>query len=88
VIQSDGKMVIAGFSTNSNNDRDFVIYRLNSDGTNDTTFSTNGRVRIDFGLGQGEVANDMALDGDGKYVLAGLTYSSSDADFAVARVLP
>lgn len=88
VVQSDGKIVVPGFSTNSSNDRDFVIYRLNTDGSLDTTFGTNGKVMIDFGLDQGEDASEIAIDEDGNYVLAGSTYDSPHSDFAVARVLP
>ncbi len=49
VMQSDGKMVVAGYS-----DGDFALARYNANGTLDTTFGTGGKVVSDFG------GNDVA----------------------------
>ena len=82
-IQPDGKIVAAG-SSNS----DFALVRYNADGTPDNTFNGNGRVTIDFGLN--EIAYSVAMQADGRLVVAGVSNSldaSSIFHTAVARVL-
>lgn len=78
-IQSDGKIVVAGASYYIGND-DFAVVRYNSDGSLDPSFNGNGKVTTDFG-GSGEVARSVAIQGDGKIVVAG----DSNYDFAVVR---
>ncbi|RYD17040.1 MAG: hypothetical protein EOP88_28675, partial [Verrucomicrobiaceae bacterium] len=84
-IQSDGKILIGGHSTLSN---DFVLARLNADGTPDLPFggSNNGRIVNSFGAT--DIATSLVLQPDGKAILAG--YSNADLvttnnDFALAR---
>lgn len=53
----------------------------------DTSFGNGGKVTTDF-FGVGDVANDMALQPDGKIVLAGSAFKVTNvvqSDFAVAR---
>jgi len=67
-IQGDGRIVAAGWCC-IDNSRDFALIRYNTDGSLDTTFDGDGRVRTDFGgndTGQG-----VAIQGDGKIVAAG-----------------
>ncbi len=83
-VQADGKIVVAGAAnfggTEKNN---FVITRYNIDGTLDNTFSSDGKVSIDFG-GQ-DYLTDIAIQTDGKIVLVGST-SGTDESFAIARL--
>lgn len=54
-------------------------------GALDTTFSGDGKVITDFGSGD-EGAFGVAMQGDGKIVVAGYTYTTLfDADFGLAR---
>ena len=46
-IQSDGKLVLAGYSDNGS-DREALVMRLNTDGTPDTSFGQNGSVLTNF----------------------------------------
>jgi uncharacterized delta-60 repeat protein len=92
-IQSDGKIVVAGSSTNySANGYDFAIARLNTNGTLDTTFGGHGtgKVTISFDLAVGgsndDKADSIAIQRDGRIVLAGS--ASNDALFAGARLMP
>lgn len=78
-IQSDGKIVAVGSSNNGTND-DFSIVRYNSDGSMDNTFNGNGIQITDFGSND-DYAQALAIQSDGKIVVAGATY----ADFALAR---
>ncbi len=84
-IQYDGKIIVAGFGDNGSNN-DFALVRYNSDGTLDTTFSDDGKVTTDLG-GHGDVARSVAIQSDGKIVVAGSSNSGSNSDFAVVRYI-
>ena len=85
VVQGDGKVVAAG-STDIGNANDFVLVRFNPNGSLDTTFDTDGRVTTDFGVFLNDTANALALQSDGKLVVAGFTTTSgTSTDFALAR---
>ena len=81
-IQADGKIVVAGGAR-------FRVARFSSDGTLDATFGVDGKVRIDFTSGS-DYANGVALQADGKIVVAGQSGSSlgnqRDTKFALARL--
>jgi uncharacterized delta-60 repeat protein len=72
VLQSDGKIVLAGFSHNGTN-YDFAVARFNADGSLDSSFDGDGRATTDFGgVGaQGDRGLSAALQSDGKIVIAG-----------------
>src|SRR4051812_37232915 len=53
----------------------------------DTTFGKNGKVKTDFN-GNNDLSYGMALQADGKLIVAGISFAGNDAtggDFAVAR---
>ena len=69
-VQTDGKIVIGAFaSVPQASDTQFALLRLNSDGSNDTTFS-GGRVFYNLTADYDRVS-DMVLQADGKILLAG-----------------
>ena len=79
-IQSDDKIVVAGIS-GPPGDFDWAVARYSAiDGSPDTSWSPDGWRETDFGAAQ-EYANDIAIQPDGKIVVAGNT----DAGFALAR---
>jgi len=80
-IQSDGKIVVAGKSYNGLN-YDFGVVRYNDNGSLDTTFGVNGKVITDFG---NDFPKAMAIQSDGKILVAGVNFSSSSLKFAVVR---
>ena len=82
-IQSDGKIVVVGYSHNGT-DNDFAVVRYNTDGSLDTSFDTDGKVTTDFG-GGADVGNAVAIQSDGKIVVAGMSNSPATMDFAIAR---
>lgn len=94
-IQPDGKMLIAGSGTDGFGRffPDFLLVRLNADGTPDATFGTGGQVTLDFGgaYTSQEEAFAITLQPDGKIIVAGrasLTATENDPlnyDFALAR---
>ena len=77
-LQPDGKLLVAGNAEGPSNS-DFLVLRLNTDGSLDQTFGDNGIARNS--IGGFDVANAMVLQPDGRMVLAG----QSDSDFALAR---
>src|SRR3990167_2042134 len=82
-IQSDGKIVVAGYSNNGS-DYDFALVRYNTDGSLDTTFNSTGIVTTAIGSST-DAANSVAIQSDGKIVVAGYSYNGSDYDFALVR---
>lgn len=68
-LQGDGKLVLTGAFSNGT-DRDFGAARLTSGGVLDTTFGSGGKVLTPIGPGN-ETAGGVALQSDGKIVLAG-----------------
>jgi uncharacterized delta-60 repeat protein len=65
-VQSDGKIIIGGFFTTFNGTTVNRIVRLNSDGTRDTTFTTNTGTAFTFQV------LSIAIQSDGKIVCGGL----------------
>ncbi len=86
LVQPDGKIVIGGRSGNTVTDN-FVVARLNPDGSSDSSFSGDGAASADFG--GADRINSVALQADGKIVVAGVTEQSGvPSDVAVARFNP
>ena len=79
-LQPDGKIVVAGISTN-----DFLVVRFLPNGNLDDTFNGRGWVTTRFGAFDDAFA--IGLQGDGKIVVAGVT-NQVQANFALARYLP
>lgn len=82
VVQADGKIIVAGYSSNVSSDR-FCLVRLNADGSKDYSFGANGVVLTDFPYTS--VVSDIALQSDGKIVAAGHTWNGTENAFAIAR---
>ncbi len=83
-LQPDGKIVVAGASTDANGSFDTALARYNTDGTLDQTFGTGGKVIVNLSI-TGEVANAVALQSDGKIVIAGSAIVANDVNFIVTR---
>ena len=81
-IQPDGKILVAGHA-GTTDDHDFCVVRLNANGSTDTSFAGDARATIDFG-GE-DRAHAIALQPDGKVVVAG-SATATTANFAVARL--
>jgi uncharacterized delta-60 repeat protein len=74
LMQPDGKIVFAGGFNPSWNayPQDFAIARMNSDGSRDTTFGTNGLVSTPIG-GSNDVGQAVVYLPGGKLLVAGFT---------------
>jgi len=62
---------------------DFALARYNADGSVDLTFGSAGRVVTDFG--GDDAAFALAVQSDGKIVVAGVSTGGGTMDFALAR---
>jgi uncharacterized delta-60 repeat protein len=86
-IQTDGKIVMAGYfevGTSPNRNREFAVVRYNSTGTLDNTFSGDGKVTTAIGTTEDE-ANAVAIQGDGKIIVAGFSFNGNNFDIALVR---
>ena len=82
-LQGDGQIVVVGFGDQVGASN-FALTRYNPNGTLDTSFSGDGKQTTDFGGDDG--ASDVALQGDGKIVTAGIaTGGATSEDFALGR---
>ena len=83
-IQSDGKIVMAGFSVISN--LDIAVVRYNTDGSLDSSFDTDGKVTTAISSGN-DFAWALGIQSDGKIVVAGYSAIGNN-DFTVVRYWP
>jgi uncharacterized delta-60 repeat protein len=84
-IQPDGKILVSGISFNGTDD-DIAVIRLNADGSIDSSFGTGGTVRTSVrGWDRGFA---LALQYDGKIVVAGFVYSLKGSGMVLVRYNP
>jgi uncharacterized delta-60 repeat protein len=94
-LPGDGSIVLAG-TTGSAAGQDpanfFTVARLTAAGQLDTTFGTSGMTTFGFGTNPDSEVAAVAIQADGAIVVGGLTRPTtaldSNADFALARLLP
>jgi uncharacterized delta-60 repeat protein len=79
-IDAQGRLVVAG---RSGGGAHFALARYTRDGSLDTSFSGNGKVRTDFGA---YYAISVAIDSQNRIVVAG--YGNAGGRFALARYKP
>ncbi|HET9445233.1 MAG TPA: delta-60 repeat domain-containing protein, partial [Steroidobacteraceae bacterium] len=84
-LQADGKIVIAGNALVGST-ADFLIARLNADGSRDTSFGAEGLVTTPFGTLQ-DFARAVVIQPDGAIVAAGQASAATGADFGLVRLL-
>ena len=82
-LQSDGKIVVAGY-VGTFPTADVAVARYTPAGVLDTSFGSGGKVTTDFSANQDQGLS-VALQSDGKIVVAGLARFNSDYDIALVR---
>ena len=82
-VQADGKIVVVGY-TSGETDFDFAVVRFSASGSLDTGFGVGGVATCDF-HGQTDFGQSVAIQSDGKIVVAGSTTTATGRDVAVAR---
>ncbi|MFA5432404.1 MAG: T9SS type A sorting domain-containing protein [Candidatus Paceibacterota bacterium] len=83
-IQSDGKILAAGYSHPINN-YDFSVVRYNADGSLDNSFGSGGKVTTDVVTGQSDYAYSIAIQQDGKIIVAGSSNTGTDCNWVLVR---
>jgi uncharacterized delta-60 repeat protein len=83
-IQKDGKIVAVGDYRFSANKLDVVVIRYDTNGKLDNSFGTNGIAVTSIGSAN-DFAYSMAIQSDGKIIVAGASASSIDYDFSLIR---
>lgn len=84
VLQKDGKILVAGETQTLFGDKDFALARYNSDGSLDTSFGIGGLQATRFGTTD-DAGQCVALQADGKILVAGYASSQGKDFFAIAR---
>jgi uncharacterized delta-60 repeat protein/LPXTG-motif cell wall-anchored protein len=84
VLQSDGKILVAGYS-NVGGTTDFAVVRYNVNGSLDATFDNDGKVVTDMGAASDDIVSSVAMQSDGKILVAGYSDKGGSYDFAVVR---
>ena len=86
-IQPDGKIVAVGTTLISGTNYNFSVARYNPDGSADNTFSGDGHLTTDvLQAGSNDAARAVAIQSDGKIVVAGETgWGTSNWAFAAVR---
>ncbi|MCP3997195.1 MAG: hypothetical protein GY722_19375, partial [bacterium] len=82
-LQSDDKIVVAGYSYNGSN-YDFAVARFDTDGSLDTSFDGDGTIMTAIGTGN-DYGYGVAIQDDGKIVVGGKSWNGSAWDFALTR---
>jgi uncharacterized delta-60 repeat protein len=82
-VQPNGMIVVVGAASNGT-DHDFGVARYGSTGDLDSTFGGDGKVTTDFGSGEA-IAKDVAIQSNGRIVVAGYLNSPSGWEVALAR---
>lgn len=82
-LQHDGKILAAGSAFNGF-DFDLAIARYNPDGTLDTSFADDGKLRTSIGEG-GEEINSIVVQDDGYIVVSGYMVVDGRRDFLMVR---
>ncbi|MCS6926252.1 MAG: delta-60 repeat domain-containing protein [Candidatus Binatia bacterium] len=82
-VQADGKLVVAGYVSMAPQ-YSIALLRYNPDGTLDTAFGENGKVTT----GDSHVASGLALQADGKIVVAGSFNDGANNEFLLLRYDP
>ncbi len=83
-VQADGKFIVGGnpYDYNGDDGIDFILVRINANGTIDNTYGTNGIYTIPSTTQQHNKFMDLAIRPDGKVIASGLIDRYYQADSA------
>ena len=85
ITQPDGKIIVAGYHADHIKDN-FCLVRFNHNGSVDSSFGPDGVVITNFT--NTSIASDIALQTDGRIIVAGHSWGTTDNEFALARYNP
>ena len=84
-VQPDGRIVVVGSAAGPSASGEFAVARYETSGALDDTFGDGGMLTTPIGPGGGDEARDVAIQANGRIVVAG---TDSWQRFAVVRYLP
>jgi uncharacterized delta-60 repeat protein len=84
VMQSDDKIIVAGESHQVDSS-DFTVVRYNTNGSLDTSFDSDGIATTKFSDNANAYARSVALQSNGRIIVAGGVSSGGDLHIAIAR---
>jgi uncharacterized delta-60 repeat protein len=82
-IDANGKIILGGYVSSASTNKNFALYRLNADGSTDTTFGNGGLTYTNF-FGMDDMVNSIAILNDGRIVAAGSANIVTTTDYALA----
>ncbi len=85
-VQADGRIVVAGYRAATAGD-DIAVLRYQADGVVDTTFGNAGALVVDHAGGL-DRAQALALQADGRIVVAGQGVNGRSTEVVLLRILP
>ncbi|MBN2148938.1 MAG: hypothetical protein JW726_16235 [Anaerolineales bacterium] len=85
-LQADGKILAGGY-TYYDIYSDFALARYNTDGSLDTSFSSDGKVITDFSGGSDKIS-DVTVQPNGMILAVGYAVTDQVENFALARYTP
>lgn len=85
-VTSDDKIMIVGTSPDNSWDYRMKVYRLNTDGSLDTSFSNDGMRNVNFPGGVDHLANAVVMTGDKTVVGGSAAASWSRHDMGIAQL--
>jgi|GEM_PF-1899063 len=83
-IDASGRIVVAGSAAQNAIDGDLGVLRLNADGSPDPAFGGGGRVIAGLAPGSDEEACGLAIQADGRLVVAGTSFLTETGTRSVA----
>ena len=83
-VQADGKLVITGTTFDAGGAFETSLVRVNTDGSLDLGFGTAGQAVYKGAFGQ--LANNLALQANGKILVAGQTLLDADFNYAYGSI--
>ena len=86
-LQGDGKLLVAGSSFNGSRGDDFALVRFNPDGRFDGSFGSGGGVTTAIQGASNDVVTAIAVQADGRIVLAGRSFTGQTAQATLVRYL-
>ena len=84
-VQPDGKLVIAGVTLIGGHGFDVLVLRYNGDGTRDAGFGNGGAVTYNDAANSSDAGYAVAVQADGKIVVAGTASNGTNDDVLVLR---
>lgn len=75
-VLADGKILVAGGVSDPAGSLQWLLLRLNADGSTDISFALGGFQLVDYINGNEDIAYDMAVQDDGKILVTGVVVDS------------